>query len=98
MLTQMFRPGVYEENLQVAIRMLDISKDSPMVCAVAASKAFVLVYRRDKLLELFRVYRVLDRHQGWPGVLGRGILIQYRGQPPMNPGGEIDSCVRQLQK
>src|SRR5271156_2659230 len=98
MLPQMFRPGVYEENFQVAIRMLDISKDSPMVCAVATSKAFVLVYCRDKLRELFRVYRVLNRHQGWPGVLGCGILIQYRGQPPMNPGREIDSRVRELQK
>src|SRR5580698_4154752 len=98
MLTQMFRPGIYQENFQVAIGILEIAKDSPLVSSVTTSNGSVFVYCRDKARDPFRVDGVLDGYKDRSGVRGRRILIQYGGQAPMNPGREIDGCVGQLQE
>jgi hypothetical protein len=37
-LTQMFGPGIHEKRLQVAAWIFEISKNSPLVCAVTVSE------------------------------------------------------------
>src|SRR5713101_9318801 len=69
-LTQMFRPGIHEKRLQVSVRILEISKDSPSVCAVAPSNASVPVDRLDKSGHLFRVHVVFDGYHDGASVRG----------------------------
>jgi len=98
MLAQMFRPRIYKKYFQVAIWILEIAKDSPLVSAVTTSNAFVFIDGGGKPGCLFLVNGILNHHHDRAGVRRRRILIHDGGQPPMNPGREIDGCVRQLQQ
>jgi hypothetical protein len=90
MLAQVFRPGVHEKYLQVAICILHISKNPPPVRAVATPHAGVPIDGFDKFWYLLWVYFVLNRHHDWAVVRRRGVPLQYGGHPPMNPGCQID--------
>ena len=74
MLTQVFRPGVYEEYFKVEVCILHISKNPPPVSAVATPHAGVPMDGLDKFWNLLSFYFVLNRHHDWAGVRRRSVV------------------------
>ena len=85
-LTQVFCPGNNEEGFQVAVGVLDVTKNSPPVCAIATTNALVLVHRLEKLCFPFRVYIIFNRDKNGTVIHSRRILVRMVGNRQCTQG------------
>src|SRR5690554_3104075 len=63
MVTQMGKPGIFGEILQITAWLRDIFKQSPRVCAVASALGFEFVHYGDEGGTRFEFYPIFDGHK-----------------------------------
>ena len=97
-LAHVFRPGIHEEHLYVTVWTFEVPKDSPLVCAVATTNAFIFVDCLKKPCLMLWLDIVFDCDKSRARIGDSRVFIRHDGQLPVDPRREVDRQVRQLEQ
>lgn len=81
---QVFCPGNHEKYLEVAVRIFQVSKDSPAVGTVATTNALIPMYCLQQSRFPLRLYVIFNCDENWAGIGCSWTHLQYREQSPIS--------------